>query len=160
MRTRLVVAAFVLGLVAVGIAVAGTNGTWSTHANGATEVPVRDTNAQGQATFQLSTDGSSLHFKLIVANIQNVTQAHIHLGPPTGTGNIVVWLYPSGPPAQLIPGRSDGVLAEGTITSEDLVNDLAGAELSALVDAMNAGLAYVNVHTTQFPPGEIRGNLD
>jgi CHRD domain len=160
MRTRLVVAAFVLGLVAVGIAVAGTNRNWSTHANGATEVPVRDTNAQGQATFQLSTDGSSLHFKLIVANIENVTQAHIHLGPPTETGNIVVWLYPSGPPAQLIPGRSDGVLAEGTITSEDLVNDLAGAELSALVDAMNAGLAYVNVHTTQFPPGEIRGNLD
>ena len=160
MRTRLVLAIFVLGLVAVGVAVAGVNRNWSTHLNGVTEVPVRDTGAQGQAIFQLSKDGSSLDYKLIVANIQNVTMAHIHLGGPTATGNIVAWLYPSAPPAVLIPGRSDGVLAEGTITSGDLVNDLAGQELSDLVDAMNAGLAYVNVHTSQFPPGEIRGNLD
>jgi hypothetical protein len=49
MRARIVGVAFVLGLVAVGVAVAGANGNWSTHASGALEVPARDTNAQAQA---------------------------------------------------------------------------------------------------------------
>jgi hypothetical protein len=97
---------------------------------------------------------------LNTANIENVTQAHIHLGPAGGTGGIVVWLYPGSPPLQLIPGRSDGVLATGVITAGDLVGALAGQPLSALMDAINAGNAYVNVHTLQFPPGEIRGQID
>jgi hypothetical protein len=72
----------------------------------------------------------------------------------------VAWLYPSGPPAQLIPGRSNGVLAEGVITADNLVNALAGQPLEALLEAIRAGNAYVNVHTSQFPPGEVRGQID
>jgi hypothetical protein len=51
------------------------------------------------------------------------------------------------------------VLATGTITAADLVGPLAGQPLSALVDAMEAGETYVNVHTSQFPAGEIRGQI-
>jgi hypothetical protein len=111
--------------------------------------------------FKLSDDGSALHYTLIASNIENVLQAHIHLrvNADAGTGGIVVWLYPDGPPAMLIPGRHDGVLAEGTITSANLVNALAGKEISDLVAALDSGLAYVNVHTTLNQPGEIRGNL-
>jgi hypothetical protein len=86
--------------------------------------------------------------------------AHIHLGPVGETGPVVVWLYPDGPPPQEIPGRFDGVLAEGTITSENLVGPLAGATLADLIDEIQAGNAYVNVHTVQNPPGEIRGQID
>ena len=39
MRARMVGVVFVLGLVAVGVAVAGANRNWSTHANGSLEVP-------------------------------------------------------------------------------------------------------------------------
>lgn len=159
MRTRLVLVTFVLGAVVVGAAVAGLNRNWSTHARGSLEVPVRDTDAQAQAIFQLSKDGTELHYKLIASNIENVLQSHIHLGAPGVNGPIVLWLYPSAPPAQLIPGRSDGVLNEGTATAADLTGPLAGQPLSALVDALNGDGAYVNVHTTQFPPGEIRGNV-
>lgn len=151
--------ASVAGLVLVGLAIAGMNGNWSVHLNGDTEVPVRDTLAQGQATFKLSDDGTSIDYKLNVANIENVLQAHIHLGSPTQTGGIVVWLYPSAPPAMLIPGRSDGTLAEGSFTAANLVGALAGHPLSDLIAALESGNAYVNVHTTQFPPGEIRGNF-
>jgi hypothetical protein len=151
--------ASVAGLVLVGLAIAGLNGNWSVHLNGATEVPVRDTLAQGQATFNLSEDGTSIEYKLTVANIENVLQAHIHLGPPTGTGGIVVWLYPPGPPPVLIPGRSDGTLAEGSFTAADLVGALAGHPLEDLIAALESGNAYVNVHTVQFPGGEIRGNF-
>jgi hypothetical protein len=173
MRTRLVLAVFALGLIAVGMAVAGANRNWSTHANGATEVPVRDTTlGQGQAIFHLTKDGSALEYKLIASNIENVFMAHIHMGPPGVIGPIVVWLYPSTAvaPGPTGAGRHDGVLAEGTVTAANLVGPLAGQPLSALIEAMNSGNAYVNVHTNDgvppvdtgpgdFPGGEIRGDL-
>jgi hypothetical protein len=85
--------------------------------------------------------------------------AHIHLGSPADVGPVVAWLYPDGPPPQLIPGRFSGVLAEGTITSDDLVGPLAGHSLEHLLDQMRAGNTYVNVHTLTFPPGEIAGSI-
>ena len=132
-----------------------------THLTGDAERPVpNDSKAQGQAIFQVSDDGTEIRFQLMVANIQNVTQAHIHCCANTaGTAGIVVWLYPSAPPAVLIPGRSQGVLGEGTITQSSLVGGLAGQSLSVLLDRITSGLAYVNVHTSQFPPGEIRGQI-
>jgi hypothetical protein len=129
------------------------------HLSGREEVPPVDTRAQGQAIFQLSEDGTELHYMLIVANIQNVTMAHIHLAPAGVNGPVVAWLYPAGPPPQLIPGRVNGVLARGTITDADVVGLLAGTGVEGLLDAIEAGNTYVNVHTSQFPPGEIRGQI-
>ena len=131
-----------------------------THLTGSEEVPARDTNAQGQAIFHVNEDGTAISYKLNVANIENVLQAHIHLAPAGSNGGIVAWLYPSAPPLQLIPGRSQGTLGEGEITAASLVGSLAGKPLSALLDAMRSGGAYVNVHTSQFTPGEIRGQID
>jgi hypothetical protein len=129
------------------------------HARGSEEVPPVDTRAQGQAVFQLSADGEALSYQLNVANILNVLQAHIHQAPAGDPGPVVAWLYPSGPPATLIPGRSQGVLAEGVITSADLVGPLEGMDLDDLLADLRSGNAYVNVHTTAYPPGEIRGQI-
>ena len=131
-----------------------------THLSGDEEVPARDTDAQGQAIFQVNGDGTAISYRLVVANIENVTQAHIHMASAGSNGGIVVWLYPSAPPSQLIPGRSQGTIGEGEITAASLVNALAGKPLSDLLDAMQNGNTYVNVHTLQFPPGEIRGQVD
>jgi hypothetical protein len=141
---------------------ASANRNFRAHLNVAQEVPVPsgyERNPKGQATFQLSRDGTELSYKLIVANIENVRMAHIHLAPAGATGGVVVWLYPEGPPFQLIPGRFNGVLAEGVITSESLVGGLAGESLDDLIDEIRSGNAYVNVHTEQNPPGEIRGQI-
>jgi len=127
--------------------------------SGSQEVPANTSRARGVATFQLSRDGTELAYRLIVANIENVTMAHIHLAPAGVNGQVVAWLYPGSPPAQLIPGRTQGVLAEGTITEASLIGPLAGQPLQALVDQLVAGNAYVNVHTSQFPPGEVRGQI-
>jgi len=51
------------------------------------------------------------------------------------------------------------VLAEGTITAANLVGPLAGLTLNDLLDAVKAGNAYANIHTTQNPGGEIRGQI-
>ena len=118
-----------------------------------------DTLAQGQAILHISKDGQSFDYKLIASNIENITQAHIHSAPPGANGDVVAWLYPSGPPPELLPGRHNGVLSQGTLTDADLVGPLAGATLGDLVQLLADGGAYVNVHTSQFPGGEIRGQI-
>lgn len=128
--------------------------------SGSEEAPPVDTNARGQAIFQLSRDGTFLRYQLNVANINNVLMAHIHLAPPGENGAVVAWLYPSAPPPILIPDRVSGVLAAGVITAANLVGPLAGQTLDDLIAELDAGDAYVNVHTSQFPGGEIRGQID
>jgi len=127
---------------------------------GENEVPAVETNAQGQAIFQVNRDRSEMKFKVIVANIENVHMAHIHLGQADKNGPVVVWLYPEGPPQQVIEGRFQGTLAEGVITADNLVGMLAGSEIEDLIEEIRAGNTYVNVHTTQNPPGEIRGQIE
>lgn len=118
-----------------------------------------DSQGRGVAKFQLSSDGAVLSYQLNVANIENLLMAHIHIAPPGQNGPVAVWLYPSGPPPQLIPGRFQGVLATGSITDADLVGPLAGMTLADLVVRLDADMAYVNVHTQQHPGGEIRGQI-
>ena len=121
---------------------------------------VVNSSARGISLFQLSRDGKSMHFKLGVANIENVTMAHIHVAAAPGeNGPPAVWLYPDGPPPQLIPGRFDGVLARDSFTAADFAGLLAGMEMADLVTAIEEGRAYVNVHTLQVPGGEIRGDI-
>jgi hypothetical protein len=133
--------------------------TFAVHLTGDQEVPPNNSNAVGQAIFHLRNNGMELHYKLIAANIENITMCHIHLAPAGANGPVAVWLYPSGPPAQLIPGAFNGVLADGIITSASLIGPLAGMELSDLMDYLTNGNAYVNLHTSQFPGGEIRGQF-
>lgn len=140
---------------------------YTAHLDGGQEVPIRDTTAQGQAIFRVNADGSGVDFKVIVANIQNVVAAHIHLGAAGTNGPIVAFLYGMVPPGG---GRTDGILAEGTITEASLIGPLAGASMETLVSLMRDGLIYVNVHTNDgvpptnegpgdFPGGEVRGQL-
>ena len=129
------------------------------HLSGDQEVPSNESIAQGQAIFQLSKDGTELSYKLIVADLENLHMAHIHMAPAGSNGGVVTWLYPSAPPAVMLPGTTNGILAEGVIKAGDLRGALAGKPLSALIDAMSADNTYVNVHTMLFPGGEIRGQV-
>ena len=159
---RLAVLLSVLSLLLISFATTAAqpqNRNFIAPLSGAEEVPPADTKARGLAQFQLSKDGNELSYKLIVANIENVTMAHIHLAPAGANGPVVAWLYPDGPPPELIPGRTNGILATGTITDDDLVGLLAGKSIDDLVDELRSESAYVNVHTSQFPPGEVRGQI-
>lgn len=174
MRKPLVLVAAALGALAiVGIGLASLNRNTSVHLGGDLEVPIRDTAAQGQATFRVAKDGGSIDYKLIVANVENVFMAHIHVAQPGLNGPIGVWLHPGTTPGVQGPlgaGRQQGPIAEGTITSADLVGPLAGRSIDDLVALLDEGGAYVNVHTNDgvdppntgpgdFPGGEIRGDL-
>jgi CHRD domain-containing protein len=135
-----------------------------------------DSRAQGEAIFRVSADGETVKFQLIASNIDNVIMSHIHCGRPGQNGPIRMWLYPvigpSGAPGPNGAGRHDGVLASGTFSPTGVIcpASAVGQDMP-LLDAIRAGLTYVNVHTNDgvaptntgpgdFPGGEIRGQLD
>ena len=130
--------------------------------SGREEVPARDTNATGVATFKLSEDGTELSYKLIVANIQGVTQAHIHCGAAGVNGPVVAFLFGFNGAGV----TANGVLAMGTITAANVVPRLNSPEcpggvanFDEMLAKIRSGDAYVNVHTLAFPGGEIRGQF-
>jgi len=136
-----------IALPATATAAPARTNLFIAHLVGDQETPPNASAAQGQVIMHLNADGT-VSYKLIVANITNVLMAHIHGAPRAVAGPIRQWLYPAGPPQQLLPGRTDGTLAEGTFTPTP-----------ELLEAIESGNAYVNVHTLQHPGGEIRGQL-
>ena len=148
---RLFVAATVVLLVTAGIAIAAVSMHFNSPMEGAQEAPVpRDTQARGNAVYKLSADGTHIEYKVIVANIENVFMAHIHMGPPDVSGPIVVWLYPGTTPGVTAPlggGRLNGVIVQGSFGASDFVGPLAGHPLSDLLELMRSGGVYTNVHT-------------
>ena len=126
---------------------------------GGQESPPIKTKAHGEVLFYLDKDRNELRYKLIVKNIDDVTQVHLHLAPKEKTGDYIAWVYPSAPPPKLKRGMFSGTLAEGTITAADLQGPMAGKTISDLVQKIKGGDVYVNVHTEQNKEGEIRGQV-
>jgi len=140
---------------------------------GAEEVPPRVTPASGQISLRLL-DDDHIGYTLDVADITNITMAHIHMAPKGVNGGIVVWLYPSVKGTAPLPGGSGPVgriLVSGTFSSADFRGALAGKTMADFLAAVEAGQTYGNVHTDDgiappntgagdFPGGEIRGQLD
>ncbi len=144
-RLPIILCMLVALLASPGATVRADNANYTAHLTGDQEVqavPV-ETRAQGQAILRLNDDGT-VYYKLIVANITNVKAAHIHVAPEGQNGPVLVGLYsnPSG------IGRYSGILAEGRFTPTE-----------AFLEALEAGNLYFNVHTTQYPAGEIRGQV-
>jgi CHRD domain-containing protein len=159
----------VVGIVTAALALATMVGgglVTSSHAQGEQkftakmtgkeEVPSKDTKATGDAEFTLSGDGKTMSYKVNVMNIDKVTVAHIHQGKVGENGPPVVWLFNS---SSNPTGPTNGMLSQGTFTSNDLVGPLKGKQMSDLVKLINDGQAYANVHTQTNPMGEIRGQL-
>jgi CHRD domain len=119
---------------------------------GAKEVPPVNSMASGTAT--LVNNQTFIDYDLSVSDLYNATSAHIHQGKAGANGPIVVTLYKTADPS---PGLFGGY--SGNITSSMLEGPLKGQQLSALVDLMSNGQAYVNVHTIKNKNGEIRDQL-
>jgi CHRD domain len=162
-RSALLALVLAASLIPAGQALAQKN--FRTHLSGAEEVPPRDTQAQGQAKFKVI-DDDAIRFRLNVANIENAFAAHIHCGPEGVNGPIGVTLFMG----SAASGRFSGTLATGTITAPDPGNACGWLDVGDVIDDMEAGLAYVNVHTNDgvappntgpgdFPGGEIRGQI-
>lgn len=124
---------------------------------GTSEVPPVQTIASGFADLDVEVEDGQrvVDYELSVSNISAVTQAHIHQGNSSENGPIIVPLFNASTPT----GPVTGQISEGQITPANLVGPLQGMQLDDLLSLMQNGSAYVNVHTEQYPQGEIRGTV-
>ena len=122
-------------------------------------VPNVKTSANGEATFALAKDGSTIHYKLHVGKLENATMAHIHaVGDDGSPAAILAWLYPTtGESPLLRKGKFTGTLAEGNLTVEKLAGPMKGKSPKDVFEMLEYGKAGVAVHTEQNAGGELWG---
>jgi len=121
--------------------------------------PVR-TEANGKVFFHLNQDKTKLYYTIYLMKADSVTMIHVHEVNGQPIGPELVWLYPKGQHSpQLMPGPIDGQFVTGIITSQDLSGPLKDHSVEDLVRVMKDDSAYVIVHTTMHPKGELRGKV-
>jgi hypothetical protein len=167
--TALVAVVAVLGVVGAALATGGGRNI-SERLTGYQEVPALSTDASGKFEARIARFKDEIRYELSYRDLTgDVTQAHIHLGQEGVNGGISVWLCgnPSAtvnPPAgtQLCPAAPATI--SGTAGPQNVVGPtgqgIAPGEFGELLDAIDAGVTYVNVHSTVFPGGEMRAQLD
>jgi len=135
--------------------------------SGYEETPLAiSTTGNGRFNAVINNRADKITYTLSYADLEaTVTQAHIHFGSASQTGGISVFLCTNlgnGPAGtQACPPAPATV--SGTITPEDVIGPaaqgIAAGEFDELVAAIRNGTAYVNVHSTTYPGGEIRGQF-
>ena len=149
MRKTAVLGLGVVWVAALGWAGPASAGAFVAHLSGAEEVPPVDTAAVGQAVV-IVTPNDVLH-AVTVGNIESVFAAHIHCAPEGVNGPVGITLF-SG-------DAGNGQLARGPLPDPNPGNACGWVTLDDALAAIESGDTYVNVHTTDHPGGEIRGQL-
>jgi hypothetical protein len=123
---------------------------------GAEENPPVTTGASAVASFKLESDGT-MSFKLWAqAAIQNVTASHIQLGAHLQNGPVVAFLY-NGPTRNFAAGE---LIASGMLSDANVIaRPTFVPTIANMAERMRQNRAYVNVHTTANPGGEVRGQI-
>jgi hypothetical protein len=169
MRVKLAVGVAALGVVATtAAAVAGEHGRIKTSLSGYEETPLAlSTTGNGSFKATIQGGGASIAYELRYADLEgSVTQAHIHFGSESQSGGISAFLCSNlgnGPAGtQACPAAPATVT--GTIQPGDVIGPvgqgIGPGEFDELLQAIRAGVAYANVHSTKYPGGEIRGQFD
>ena len=127
-----------LGLSSVALAADQYTATLQ---GGAAETPPGDPDGSGSSTITIDMQARSVCWNITVQNIMPATASHIHEGAPGTAGPVVV------------PLDTDGFQG----SSEGCVQNQDAAVLQRI--ANNPAGFYVNVHTSDYQGGAVRGQL-
>lgn len=140
---RLRYTALVLAAALLSAVPASADTGFSATINGAQEVPANASPGTGTATLVLNNSQTQLSYSVTYQNLtSNRTAAHIH-----------------GPAA---PGTNAGVLhglQNQTGTTSGSMNGVWNLSATNVTQLFN-GLLYINIHSVNFSPGEIRGQIN
>ncbi len=157
--------------VATALAVGGES--LSVNLTGYEEVPSVSSPATATFTADIAGDESAIGWKLTYSGlVGSVQQAHIHFGQKAVNGGISVFLCTNlgNGPVGIQPCPAPPAEVSGTIVAADVSPNIPATaaarnqgidtgELGELMDAIDAGVAYVNIHSTTWPGGEVRAQL-
>jgi CHRD domain len=166
MRQRRMYLAAAVGIVAVvsvvaTAAVAGDGGDADARLSGFEEVPVISTDGSGKFKAKIRSD--RIDYTLSYRDLEGggVLAAHIHLGQRTANGGIAAFLCGGGGKDPCPPSPAT---VRGTIVPADVIGPtnqgIPAGGFDELVDRIEDGFTYANVHTMQFTGGEVRGQID
>jgi hypothetical protein len=143
---------------------------------------VSSQSTNGSAVFRAKVDrvNKTIEYELNYSNLEgDILQSHIHFSRPGSNGGIVLFLCTnlgntpgSATPAPLCPGTREGTVT-GTLHAGDVVyipfgnqfppppagQNISPGDFDAVVRAIDAGAAYIVVHTKLAPTGELRGQI-
>ena len=123
------------------------------------QVPPVVTDVTGSALLVLSDDGESLDYTIQLLNPSNKellgeAGAHIHCGRTSQNGAVKATLAPPGADTR----NEFSIL--GTLTAANLTDERCGDTIEEVYLNLLFGSAYINVHSTENPSGEVRGHVD
>jgi hypothetical protein len=160
---------FASGLILVALIVVFPHAVKQLNAmlSGYEEVPAVSTAASGVFRAQISRNEREISYTLSYSALEgDITQSHIHLGQAGVNGGISVFLCSNlpNPPAGTQACPPPPATIAGTIRATDVIGPeaqgIARGEFAELIQAIRAGKTYVNVHSTKFPGGEVRSQID
>ena len=123
---------------------------------GANELPPRNVPGTGSATIDFLAELDEITYTVTFSGLTApATASHIHIGAATANGPVVLPFTNQAPPHATAGAFS------GTLTNADIIGQAATGltDISQIAALIEAGNAYVNIHTSTFPGGEIRGQL-
>jgi len=167
MRTKPLLIALALGALALAsiatVALAGERNRARATLTGFEETP-QSLSSPGRGEFHATIDDENqvISYSLTISGLPtSILFAHVHFGQRATSGGVSAFLCGGGSKPAACP--ADGTVT-GTITPADVVGPtgqgIAPGEWAELVAALRAGFTYANVHTSAFPGGEIRGQIN
>jgi len=169
-RTVMLVTAVIgvaLLVASLGMANGGKKHLRAGDLNGYEENPDISTVATGSFKVTIDDSAQTLAYELKYSGLEGtVTQSHIHFGKRAVNGGISVFLC--GTAAAPGPAGTPTCPADGTVSRTVSAADIIGpagqgiepASFAELAAALRSGAAYANVHSTKWPAGEIRAQIN
>jgi hypothetical protein len=144
--------------------------------------------SESYGTALISGNDNSLMYKINVTSLDKVTGVYLYRGDSSENGQVLVALLNSTKPTGVIKGTlAQGTINEssilvplanltiapannmtsnmtsvGNMTSNmtsTLPAPVPASKLASLIELMNQNMTYINIHTSKFPDGELRGTL-
>jgi CHRD domain-containing protein len=171
MRTAVAVVIAVIGAAALGSHVNADQRGLRARLAADNEAPIVISSASGEFSAKVDDPGggpATISYELSYEGLEGtITQAHIHAGQVGVSGGIMIWLcsnLASPPtPAGTQPCPAPPATITGTISAANVVGPagqgIPAGDLSDALEAIRGHNAYVNVHSTSAPGGEIRGQI-
>lgn len=125
------------------------------------------TKGKGELKLNLDKANHTATYQLTFSDLTSAAlMAHIHFGKVHVPGDIMIWLCQTttdpGPAGTPMCPEAGGTVT-GTITASSVQaipsQNVTAGDFDALVAALESNTAYSNIHSVNFPTGELRGQV-